>query len=67
MKLIRTKVFGVTQVEMARIARVSQATISRWEAGLREPSRSELARIRAEAARRQIMLDDAWLFEGAAA
>lgn len=67
MRLIRTKVFGVTQVEMAVIAKVSQATVSRWESNLRDPSRSELSRIRAEAARRQIAWDDAWLFEEIAA
>lgn len=67
MRLIRTKVFGVTQVEMAGIAKVSQATISRWESDLRDPSLPELSRIRAAAKRRRLKWDDAWLFEGVAA
>lgn len=67
MKFIRTKVFGATQVEMATIADVSQATVSRWESGKRDPSRTELGRIRREATARGIRWNDAWFFGEVAA
>lgn len=67
MRLIRTKAFGVTQVEMAGIAKVSQATVSRWESNQRDPSRVELAHIRTEARRRGLTWNDAWFFEEVAA
>ena len=59
---IRTEVFGISQIEMARIARVRQATISRWEHEVNHPSLAHLNRIRAEAARRKLPWDDGWLF-----
>ncbi len=55
---IRRRVFRVTQVEMAKIAGVRQATISRWEAGLTDPSLKHLKRIRAEARKRRLAWDD---------
>jgi transcriptional regulator with XRE-family HTH domain len=36
---------GLTQGELAKLLGVSKATISRWEAGLRAPRRSDLPRI----------------------
>ena len=59
---IRRDVFRASQAEMAAIVGVSQGTISKWEAGLHEPSRHELARIRAEAVKRRIKWKDAWFF-----
>ncbi len=66
---IRCEIFGVTQVEMADILGTSQATISRWEAGIGEPSLNHIQRVRAEALRRQLEWDDRLLFpaEGCAA
>jgi len=60
---LRTNVFRASQVEMARIAGVSQATVSRWEGGTQTPLSTALERIRAYARRRSIPWDDAWLFE----
>jgi transcriptional regulator with XRE-family HTH domain len=60
---IRKKVFGVTQAEMALIAGVSQATISRWEEGRQSPDHDALARIRSRATKRGIPWDDRWFFE----
>jgi DNA-binding transcriptional regulator YiaG len=62
---LRKKVFRASQVEMARIAGVSQATISRWEDGTQTPLSTALERIRAYAKRRGIPWNDAWLFEEA--
>lgn len=61
--LIRTRVFGCTQAEMAEIAAVTQNTISRWENGVASPTQAAQMRIRAEARRRQLDWDDTWFFE----
>jgi DNA-binding XRE family transcriptional regulator len=66
-KHIRTTVFDATQVEMAAIAGVRQATISRWESGECTPSLTALRRIRAEARRRGCNWNDSWLLEEIAA
>lgn len=63
MARIRRKVFGVTQHEMARIAGVSQATISKWEAGTQVPLITALKNIRHSAIRECKQWDDAWFFE----
>lgn len=63
---IRRDVFRATQAEMGRLAGVRQATWSRWERGLREPTRVHLDRIRAEARRRKLRWDDGWFFARAA-
>jgi predicted transcriptional regulator len=60
---IRKHILKVTQSEMASIADVTQATVSRWESGEFEPSLGELARIRSEAAAREIPFDDSVFFE----
>jgi predicted transcriptional regulator len=60
---IRKNVFGVSQVVLATITGVTQATVSRWEAGELEPSREEMGRIREEARSRGIAWDDTWFFE----
>lgn len=64
---IRLKVFGTTQVQMAAIAGVRQATISRWENDDCMPSLPAMKRIRAEARRRRIKWNDSWFFEEVAA
>lgn len=62
LKHIRRNVFQATQEEMASIAGVEQPTVSRWEAGVNEPSLRHLKRIRAEARRRNLSWDDNWFF-----
>lgn len=59
---IRKELLKLTQSEMAVVTGVSQATVSRWETGELEPSRSELARIRDEAMRRNITWNDSLFF-----
>lgn len=66
MSYIREEVLGVSQSALARIARVNQATISRWEAGRRNPKASHMARIRDYARRKGIRWSDRWFFEAAA-
>lgn len=60
---IRKSILDLTQAEMAEIAGVRQATVSRWEHGELEPSRDELDRIRTEALKRGVEWDDKWFFE----
>lgn len=62
MLFIRRDVFKITQSEMARIAGVTQPTVSNWENGGFEPNRDELARIRQEAAKRRLKWKDGWFF-----
>lgn len=65
MSHIRRNVFRVSQYEMARIAGVSQATVSKWEAGVQVPLSTAFANIRREARQRAIPWDDRWFFEDA--
>lgn len=65
LKLIRTKVFKVTQAEMAEIAGVTQATVSRWENGV-SPSLEDVRAIRRAAMDRALPWDDALIFGEAA-
>ncbi|TJV32037.1 MAG: helix-turn-helix transcriptional regulator [Mesorhizobium sp.] len=59
---IRTNVFKVNQTGFATLAGVTQATVSRWEAG-GSPSLDEMQAIRKAAAERDIDWNDAWFFE----
>lgn len=59
---IRRDIFSLTQAEMADMAGVRQATVSRWERGLMSPTLKRLSRIRREAQRRKLPWDDNWLF-----
>ncbi|MER8827200.1 helix-turn-helix domain-containing protein [Mesorhizobium sp. M0938] len=62
---IRREVFKVTQAEFAVLAGVTQASVSRWEAG-GAPSLDEMQAIRKAAADREIAWNDAWFFEAPA-
>lgn len=63
MEHIRKNVLGLTQGALAALAGVTQATVSRWEAGELEPSRDALDRIRTAARIRGLAWDDRWFFE----
>ena len=65
MLFIRTTVFQLKQAEFADMAKVGQATVSRWEHGESSPSLKALQVIRAEAIRRGISWDDEWLYSNA--
>ena len=60
---IRKSIFDVSQTTFGEIAGTTQASVSRWEQGIQEPSQSEMERIRNEAALRGIEWDDRWFFE----
>lgn len=60
---IRKQVLGVSQAEFARICETTQPTVSRWEAEELEPSRIEMARIRAAVKKSRKPWDDRWFFE----
>lgn len=60
---IRKNILGITQGALAAITGVTQATVSRWEAGELEPGRGEMERIRATARARGLAWDDRWFFE----
>lgn len=61
---IRREVFKATQAEFAALAGVTQASVSRWEAGGGgSPSLDEMQAIRKAAADRGILWNDAWFFE----
>lgn len=62
---IRREVFKATQAEFATLAGVTQASVSRWEAG-GAPSLDEMQAIRRAAAERDIEWNDAWFFEAPA-
>ena len=66
MKRIRTEILKLSQTEMAQIAAVNQATVSRWDNGTREPGRVEMRLIRDYAKRGGIRWSDKWFFEAAA-
>ncbi|MCX5581348.1 helix-turn-helix domain-containing protein [Kaistia terrae] len=60
---IRKNVLGITQAEMAEIAGVRQATVSRWENGALLPDLSQLAMVRKAAIAKGVAWQDAWFFE----
>ncbi|MBY3582235.1 helix-turn-helix domain-containing protein [Rhizobium bangladeshense] len=66
-EFIRTQVFKQTQAAFARLAGVSQSTVSKWEAGVLAPSQEEMVRIRSAAIRLAIGWErepwqDEWFF-----
>lgn len=63
---VRTRVLGISQVELGAIAKATQGTVSKWEAGALEPDRAQLSRIRAAVLDRGLDWSDAWFFEPAA-
>ena len=50
-EFIRTQVFKQPQAAFAKLAGVSQGTVSKWEAGKLAPSQDEMNRIRSAAIR----------------
>lgn len=60
---IRKDVLGLTQQEMADIAGVRQATVSRWERGELEPDRSQIDAILIAARERDKVLTPADFFD----
>lgn len=66
MERIRREVFGISQMAMAEIAAVNQATVCRWESGTSNPGRVQMQRIRDYAKRQGIRWSDKWFFEAAA-
>ena len=63
---LRKNIFELSQRDFAAAIGVNQSTVSRWEAAELEPSRSEMAAIRALAERRAIEWHDRWFFEAPA-
>jgi len=66
-KFIRTQVFKQSQAAFARLAGVTQGTVSKWEAGDLAPSQDEMSRIRSAAIRLAIEWEmegwqDEWFF-----
>ncbi|WP_442967701.1 helix-turn-helix domain-containing protein [Rhizobium sp. 268] len=66
-EFVRTKVFQQTQAAFAKLAGVSQSTVSKWEAGTLAPSQEEMSRIRSTAIRLAIEWEqeawqDEWFF-----
>ncbi|WP_425292027.1 helix-turn-helix domain-containing protein [Brucella anthropi] len=59
---LRHKIFKANQAEFARMAQVSQATVSRWENGEGSPSLENIIALRQAAARNGIAWDHEWLF-----
>ncbi|RWB85953.1 MAG: XRE family transcriptional regulator [Mesorhizobium sp.] len=59
---IRCHIFKLNQAEFAAIAGVTQASVSRWEAGT-APSLDEMRAIREAAIERNIEWNDSWFFE----
>ena len=65
-KYIRTRIFKVEQAPFARIAGVSQPTVSRWEMESNpksDPTLGDVERIRTEAEKRGLPWSDSWLFQ----
>ena len=59
---IRKDVLRLSQAQLAEVAGVSQATVSRWERGQWEPNRDELARIWSWARENDVALSDSAFF-----
>ena len=57
------KLLNLSQAAFADVAGVNQATVSRWETGLSEPSREELMRIREHAIGAGVEWNDALFFQ----
>lgn len=63
MKIIRKHVLGMTQVELAALTQVGQATVSRWENGELEPDRQQMATIREAVIAQGKPWKDEWFFD----
>lgn len=66
-KYIRTQVFKLRQAPFAaEVAKVSQATVSRWETDElmgSQPDREDMDRIRSAAMERGLPWNDSWFFQ----
>lgn len=60
---IRRSIFKLPQHAFAKIAGVTQPTVSRWETYQWEPNRDELSRIRSAAINCGKSWNDKWFFE----
>lgn len=65
LKRIRVEIFSLNQVEFARVAGVSQSTVSRWESGEIAPGLSSLRRLRKAALEAGAPWDDSLILEPA--
>ena len=63
---IRRNVLRLTQVGLARVCKVGQPTVSRWERGIGSPKHVHLSRMRSYAIRTGIAWNDSILFAGQA-
>ena len=59
---IRANVFKQTQSSFAKIAGVTQGTVSKWEAGKLAPSHDEMKRIGTAAILSAVPWEDEWFF-----
>lgn len=60
---IRKKVLGLSQMAVAELTGVTQATVSRWEKGELSPNLRELGILRDVARTKGVEWDDSWFFE----
>lgn len=60
---IRKKVLGLSQMAVADLTGVTQATVSRWEKGELSPNLRELGILRDAARSKGVEWDDSWFFE----
>lgn len=65
LQAVRKNVFDLSQESFAKALGVNQSTVSRWENGTLEPSRSEMEGIRGLARQRNVKWDDRWFFDAA--
>lgn len=61
---IRLHVFGMNQMQFAKLVKVSQSTVSRWETLQLDPKLTEMRKIRKEALRQGLDWRDSWFFDG---
>lgn len=61
---IRRHIFGMNQIDFAKLVKVSQSTVSRWETLQLEPGLKDMRRIRKEAVRLRLTWKDSFFFDG---
>ncbi len=60
-EFVRRRLLGLTQVDFARLTKVAQATVSRWESGELAPTLSAVTLAKAAVLDRGFSWNDAWL------